>query len=112
MTNEPIYLENGKVAGVLKDSTFSKTISKKHLLRKPLAICYDTTVLRKAESLGASKLEVKIRDNKEILTIALSEFYNESFHINRGYGEQLGVVMSKWRKKLPVEQLSLMEMNR
>lgn len=60
----PIFTDGGKFAGIVfPDGCFFKTIvGSRHLLRTPPAIAYYVSVLRRAKSLGATRLVVMDRE--------------------------------------------------
>jgi hypothetical protein len=89
------------VIGELNHATGQPTFQKryqasKHFLRKPAAICYDVTVLRRAESLGAVIALVIDIDSGRQYTAQIATIWQHGFKFNRGFGEQIALPLERW----------------
>jgi len=105
----PIFAENGKVIGEVKNGVFSKKLSgSRHFLRKPPAICFDVVSLKQAEAAGAIRIEITDMENGKIYHAPLRLVWQKGFTLDRGYGRQIGLALNYWQLKEKKErQLSL-----
>lgn len=109
--SKPIYA-GSRVVGQVIGNTFYKSVSSsKHFLRTPPAIAFDVATLAQAEEAGARKVCVTDKDTGNQYRASLEHIRLNGFTFNRGFGEQVGLVMDGWiktRKGQP-EQYSLLE---
>ncbi len=94
-----IYTEGERVAGAIIGSTFRKFVfGSRHFLSKPRAVCYDRDVLHRLVEEGVRDLLVIDRDDGHSYRIQLARFMACAFPVRRGGGDQLGCVLSQWRR--------------
>ena len=106
----PVY-SGSHVIGVVRGNAFRKTISgSKHFLRQPPAIAVSLDALESAEKFGACWLEVLDRETNTTYQASIEHFRQDSFAFDRGYGKQLALVLSKWEKHLPGDELPAMQL--
>ena len=107
---QPIY-SGSRIVGEVEGDTFSKTITgSKHLLRTPAAIAFDVATIDQAVKLGAAKIRVYDRETGNVYKASIEHLKENGFTFNRGFGEQIALVMDGWiktRKGQP-EQYSLL----
>jgi hypothetical protein len=107
---QPVYA-GSRIVGQVYGDTFSKTITgSKHLLRTPPAIAFDVATIDQAVRLGAVKVRVYDRESENVYKCSIDHLKENGFTFNRGFGEQIALVMDGWiktRKGQP-EQLSLL----
>lgn len=99
-----------RAVGHVKGKVFAKRIrGSKHLLKHPPAISFDVTSLQDAEALGARTIKVVDIETNEVYVTPFARIWEEGIPINRGYGNQLALVLSYWDiyKKGVVHQLKL-----
>jgi hypothetical protein len=97
-----------KIAGKVLGDTLYKTIKPEHFLRRPPAIAFDVSVLDQAIKAGAVK--VIVTDSTGTKYKANIEHIRKAgFYFNRGFGDQVGLLLSGWirTRKGGLEQLSL-----
>ena len=102
----PIYAQ-GRVIGKVERNTFYKSIRKNHYLRKPPAIAFDVDSLEQAEQAGAIWVEVRDRGEGTVYRAVLRYILEKGVIFNRGYGEQIYLVLEGWVKSKPGGGLQL-----
>ncbi len=102
----PIYAA-GRVIGKVKGDTFYKTIRSSHYLRRPPAIAFDIQSLDDAEQAGAVKVQVRDRENGTVYKSAIKHIREKGKPFNRGFGDQIYLVLEGWVKSKPGGGLQL-----
>lgn len=83
----PIFLDRRRVASVTGDTLRRSLSGKKHLLNGE-AVCYRVEILAQAKTIGATKVEIKDRDNGKIYLASIDLFETRGFTIKNAFGEQ------------------------
>lgn len=92
----PIYVGQ-RVIGQVNGITFRKTIiGSKHLLQRPLSICFDRSTLNDAQAAGATQAEILDRETGTVYTIPFETIWLQWFSVRRGHGDQVGVALEHW----------------
>jgi len=107
-----VYSAAGQVVGEVRDGVLRKAVRKSiHFLHTPPAIAWDRCVLEEAERLGATRTEVVDLESGTVYSAPLSAFFRYGIRVNRGYGEQLALPLSRWacRREGGPRQLALFE---
>lgn len=104
-----IIYAGSKIAGKVRGNTFYKTITARHYLQKPPAICFDVTVLDQAEQVGAVNVTVTDSDNGTQYKATISHIREAGFYFNRGFGDQVGLPLAGWirTRRGQLDQLAL-----
>ena len=99
---------SGKIVGEVKNGVFVKKVrASKHMLRSPRGWALDIQSLKDAEQAGARFVELRDSDTGKTYRASIEQIWNDGFQINRGFGAQQVMVMSKWNREEPeVKQLS------
>lgn len=95
----PIHRADGRVIGQVRSGVFRKRIHSGlgHLLRTPLAICFDLESLAEAEDAAATTIRIEDADTGRVYAIAMVEARRQGFIIRRGgFTAQLAVPLSAW----------------
>ena len=83
------------------------------MLQRPRAWACDVAVLRQAEALGARAVEVVDTETNTTYRAPLERFWTRGIRVNRGYGEQVALLLSDWlpagQPAVEAAQLSLLE---
>lgn len=94
----PRIYAQGKVVGSVEDGILRKRVNSKiHFLKIPPAIALDAAMLQEAVELGASEIEIYDRDSDVVFSSSVDFFRENSFPVNRGFGEQLAMPIERWR---------------
>lgn len=91
---------NGKIIGKLDTSSrlFVKNVTgSKHMLREPKAWAIDKDVVNTLGLVGCDSILIKDKEGGRYV-ITYKDFVANAFQFDRGYGEQLAVVLDKWNK--------------
>lgn len=93
-----ITREDGTPVGYVQGDVFIKTVQKsRHMLRKPKAWASDIEILNKICKLGAKRIILHEEEDNFDWEASISAFWGKgSFGLNRGYGEQRGLILDKW----------------
>ena len=103
----PIYV-GSKVVGKVEDNTFYKSIhGSRHLLRRPPAIAFDISSILDAESVGATYAKVTDLDSGHSYHAPIKKIIEKGFNLNRGFGDQIALLLSEWRRDDEPKQLRL-----
>ena len=105
----PIYVGK-KPVGQVVGNTFHKSVKgSKHFLHRPPAICFDVSSIKDAEEAGATEVCVYDSDSDKRYYAGISLIWEKGFTMNRGFGEQVALIMSRWRltKEPDPEQMNL-----
>lgn len=70
-----------------------------HLLRSPLAICFDACIVAQAQDLDCKEILVSDVETGTRYSVPFSVFLDKSFPLNRGFGEQLALPLSYWLRE-------------
>jgi len=103
-----------KVVGMVKGDTFQKSIrGSVHFLRKPPAIAFDVSTINQATEAGAVRVKVIDKESGTVYQATLEHIKEKGFTLNRGYGEQIALILEGWsrtrRGRLPVLQPTLLK---
>ena len=91
-----------KVVGYVEDGIFFKSVQgSKHFLRKPPAICFDVSTLNTARSSWATQVRVYDKESGLVYVAPLENIERYGFKFNRGFGNQIGLVMEQWETEEP-----------
>lgn len=91
-----IYIKN-KIVGQVQGDSFIKEISKaKHFLRYPPSIANDISVLKEAEKTGAKYIVITDIDSGDIYKTQISAIWEMGKRFNRGYGDQIYLLLNYW----------------
>ena len=105
----PIYAQ-GCVVGHVSGGTFYKTLrASVHFLKRPLAIAFDISTLFDAQEAGASKVEVTDAETGRVYVANIDDILRDGRRFNRGFGDQIYFLLSRWRSPDAPEQLSLFD---
>jgi hypothetical protein len=95
----PVHAENGRVVGKVEGDTFYKFIKgSKHLLRVPPAIAFDVFSLDEAQDAGAIRLQVVDYETGTVYKSTIQHIREQGEEFNRGYGNQIFLVLEGWMK--------------
>jgi hypothetical protein len=100
----------GRVVGEVRGDVFTKHIvGSKHMLRRPLAIALDLGSLADAEDAGARYVEIFDSETGRHYQAAVSTIRARGFELDRGFGRQVALLLSEWRRDAEPagEQLAL-----
>lgn len=93
-TKNPLWKVYSLSGGVLiKNSTASK-----HFLRVPPAIAVDAEIFREAVEQGAEYVQVFEKESGLYYTATVEQFLKRGFKVNRGYGEQIALLLREWHR--------------
>ena len=95
----PVYLGTKKV-GTIKGRTFTKNIrGYVHILRSPEpSLCNDRSVLARLDELGITTIKVYDIHTDITYTTTLENIYKNGELIDKGYGIQYRLPLTKWKK--------------
>ena len=97
----PIFV-NGRVVGHVDMLWFIKSVSgKKHFLQSPRAIAFDIQSLEDAENAGAEQVFLIDKDTGNQYRASIQTIYEKGIKLNRGFGEQLALLMTDWEVTEP-----------
>ena len=91
----------GRRVGRVENGVFHKPIKPNGYLKKPPAIAFDVQSLKEAEQAGASRVYVKDTQTGVVHKASIAHIWNAGFRFNRGFGDQIGLVLSAWIKQKP-----------
>ncbi|MHB1390985.1 MAG: hypothetical protein ACYCXF_07115 [Thermoleophilia bacterium] len=103
------FNDKGQVIGCVENGVLKKRVRKsRHFLNKPPAIAMDWTMIQtvRAENLAVC-VEVYEAEEEVTYTCSLETLYKRGFRLNRGYGEQWALNISKWNVVLDENQQQL-----
>jgi hypothetical protein len=88
---------NLKHVGDITGDTFTKRIrGSRHILRKPLAICTDATVLHNLMQRYVKNMVVIDIEKKVVYSTTLEKIDKKGFILDKGYGVQVGLALNEW----------------
>jgi len=114
ITSVKVRRGDGRVVAEVRGDVLVKRVwGSKHMLRTPRAWAVDVAVLREAEALGARAVEVHDLEDGTVYRAPLERFWQRGIRVNRGYGEQVALLLSDWlpagQPAVEAAQLSLLE---
>lgn len=95
----PVRRGDGRIVGELRGDaahglTLCKHARREHMLQRPGAWAWDTSILEAAENAGARFTEIEC--DGLIYRATLADFRRYGFPVNRGYGAQRGLPLTFW----------------
>lgn len=109
----PVYTEGGRLMGNIVSNVtgylFMKRLSfRKHLLKKPAeAIAYDAIPFMEKVVPACTWLVVLDEDTDTVYRVAVKQFVDESFSLDRGHATQLALALSRWERMTLAEWKAL-----
>jgi hypothetical protein len=73
----------------------------RHFLRRPAAITNDLEALAEAERLGADRVRIVDSETGTEYTAIIAVIRDYGFIVDRGYGQQIALLLSYWVKTAP-----------
>lgn len=100
MESKAVFIRSGKIVGKVTGEIFYKKLdSRKHFLRKPPAIAFDEKSIDKAVGYGAKRVLVFDTHKEETYTAKISQIYKDGMKVDRGFGKQIALPLSYWKKE-------------
>ena len=93
----PIYVGAKPVGRVTGDTFYKIVQASKHFLRRPPAICFDVSSINDAQTAGAAEICVLDSESDTRYYARIGLLLERGFTINRGFGEQIALIMKWWR---------------
>lgn len=96
---EPVFVDDGircVCVGHIRNGVFIKQVKDKHILQKPLAIAIQTNVLELLISKGCHTVIALLTDQGKRLRASIDDFLKSGWKINRKFGYQIALPLSKW----------------
>ncbi len=96
---EPVFIDDGNrrvCAGYINNGVFIKPVKEKHILRKPEAIALQANLLELLVSKGVHSVIARLVDRDKRLRASVDDFLKLGFKLNRGFGLQVALPLSKW----------------
>lgn len=88
----------GQVTGFIDGETYTRHVSgSKHMLRKPQAWCFDADSFDKLIRPSCRQIVVEDLETRKRYHSTMVNFIAERGEIDRGYGRQYFMILSKWR---------------
>lgn len=92
-----LYDARGRRVASVAGGVLRKTIhGQRHILRNPPAIAFDVAIVDAAQQAGATEVEVTDSDSGRQFWCTLSAFREHAFELNRGFGCQLALPLTRW----------------
>ncbi len=85
---------DGRIVGELAGDVLRKNAKREHMLQRPPAWAWDTSIIDAAENAGARFTEIEC--DGLIYRASLADFQRYGFPVNRGYGAQRGLALAYW----------------
>jgi hypothetical protein len=93
--------DRGQVVGTLRAGWLEKSVNTNiHRLRKPLAWAIDRAHLDQLQALSARGVRLSDEQGRE-WTATLDLLTAKGFRLDRGHGEQVGLILRYWTVRLP-----------
>ena len=103
----PIFV-NGRVVGRVEDGVFRKRLrASVHFLKRPPAIAFDVSTLFDAQNAGATRVEVTDVETGRVYVARIDDILRDGRRFNRGFGDQVYYLLTRWRAPDAPEQMSL-----
>lgn len=100
---ERIVIDNGRCVGVLyPGGIFVKKLKAEHILRVPPAIAIQKAAIEELEQRGCRTVRAEIEDGRTLVT-PFSAFRQFGKEFNRGFGEQVALLLSRWQDARAVQ---------
>lgn len=103
---EQIVIDDGrraKCVGVLyPDGVFVKRMKPEHILRVPPAIAVQRQAIEQLDRKPCQSILAEIEDGRR-LTVSYERFRQECFPLDRGFGPQIALLLSKWENANAVQ---------
>ena len=84
------------------DGIFVKRLKPEHVLAKPPAIAIQADVVRELDDAGCRTVRAEF-DGGKVLVTSFSEFVKHGIRLDRGFGVQVCVPLSKWHDARAVQ---------
>ncbi|CUU34462.1 MAG: hypothetical protein KatS3mg021_0070 [Fimbriimonadales bacterium] len=92
---------NGKGYGVIENRTLKKrVVGTKHFLRKPPAIAIDAELFQRYRA-EFDTIEVQDVETGAVYRLSAKHFDYWRWELERGYGKQYAVALSRWKVENP-----------
>lgn len=117
-THEPIRRQGrtllqskaGKVYGVIENRTLKKRLAgTKHFLRNPPAIAIDADLFQQYRA-EFDTIEVQDVETGVVYRLSAKQFESWCWELERGYGKQYAVLLSRWRVQKPTDPQRVLEL--
>jgi len=95
-----VQFEGRPVGRVDAEGVFWRRVRSNQVLRQPPAIALHREVLNELDALGCKAVAFEMPDGA-LLTAPLSVFTGRGFVVDRGYGEQVGVLLVDFLRLSP-----------
>ncbi|CUU35529.1 MAG: hypothetical protein K6U12_04435 [Armatimonadetes bacterium] len=100
---------NGKVYGVIENRTLKKrVVGTKHFLRKPPAIAIDADLFQRYRA-EFDTIEVQDVETGAVYRLSARQFESWCWELERGYGKQYAVLLSRWAVQKPNDPQLVLE---
>ena len=98
-TLRPVFIKvRGQVIGQLRGQVFERRCyGSRHFLKRPPAICIDAGALADIEGAGGTQAEVTDLESGQVYRAPIVLFRERGFHVNRGFGLQVGLCLGEWQ---------------
>mgnify|MGYP000117904916 CR=1 FL=1 len=98
-----LYTADGRHSGCVLDGfrLVRKARGSVHMLKKPLAWCFELSILETAHEHGASLVEVHDLESGIVYTTPLATLWRHGIRIRRGFGEQIALPLAHWHREDP-----------
>ncbi|CUU11345.1 hypothetical protein GBSOP10_111143 [Armatimonadetes bacterium GBS] len=109
--DKPIEIRGaeGKLRGVIQNRTLIKEIrGSVHLLRKPPAIAIDARMYDKWRR-HFDSIEIRDTETGRVYRISAKQFESWRWELERGYGKQYAVALSRWAVQKPNDPQLVLE---
>lgn len=91
-----LRLPDGRAANYWRhDGVLIRHAKASHVLRVPPAIAFDEALIAEQRQ-GLESIIVVLND--QVLSIDITDFDKNAFHVNRGFGEQVAVTLQNWQE--------------
>lgn len=95
-----IYTRDGKIVGTVYGGVFVKrVVESRHMLKRPVkAWSLAVEVFDELRTLDVRRIEVRGTESGKVWSSSLAHFATYCKPLNRGYGEQLYLPLSRWHQ--------------
>lgn len=93
------YVTVGKLTA---DGVFQKKLKASHILQRPPAIALQAIAVDELARLGCKTIRAEIIGGKTLVT-SFVNFQHEGFALNRGFGKQIALPLTKWQNAAAVQ---------
>ena len=105
----PIRLGTRIVGHLGADKIYRKQIyGSKHFLRQPRAITFDVPIVEQLERLGCESVAILDMETNKPYCAALQTIRERGFHVSRGLGPQIGLLLTEFNRaqQVPTDDVS------